>query len=417
MLEENDLPADQVPAAAASTTTLLLRFLGISAPSGSDVAGALITDEGVDIINNANLPSAVAKSKRDKAVEEASKDFLHEYKASMAAPIDAISKRFANLETSGRKVIMSPRVTTEEVTTLHNHLTQIDPAYSSSVTKTEHMKKVPELCTFIGSHAITTPYSFSIQKCENAECCGIIRTPLEVRALAMQRQPTPRSDPNRPGHFFRRDQALSAAANDQSALTDLSEMPSSAGDEQKEEAKKRKSRDTTLAKDLKLKSWESKKVRAFVTCYHCGKRRCIYTGKDEDYLAAKVAFRQRLESVSGRFSCGDLLFDNDNPLSKVIVQKQSLTCESPIEKGYYNCEGRALRLKDLCYHCGEKGSADFLWSLQQLREKNMTDGYNCYPICVVCNEKGKKVAKYGKKDMKQARDEKIAIANAAYSGN
>lgn len=51
MLEENDLPADQVPAAAASTTTLLLRFLGISAPSGSDVAGALITDEGVDIIN------------------------------------------------------------------------------------------------------------------------------------------------------------------------------------------------------------------------------------------------------------------------------------------------------------------------------------------------------------------------------
>ena len=370
IFDEINLPEDQVQAAAFSTTTLILRFLGISAPNGSDVAGALVTDNGgVEIIRNGNLPSAIAKSKRDKAVEEASKDFIQEYKTSMAAPIIAISNRFATLETSGRNVIVTPRVPTEAVSTLHKHLTKIDAAYSSSITKTEHMKNVPVLCTFIESHAITTPYSFSIKKCGNVECCGIIRTPLEVRELAMQRQPTLRSDPNRPGHFFRRDQALAAVVNDPNVLTDLSEMPSNAGDKKKALKKIHKERDEKLSKSLILKSWDGKKVRAFVICYHCGKRRCIYTGKDEDYLAAKVAFRQRLESVSSRYSCG-----------------------------------------------GEKGAADFLYSLQQLREKNMTGGFKCFPICVVCLDKKKKVVRGGgKKNEIQARKEREALAAA--SGN
>ena len=124
-----------------------------------------------------------------------------------------------------------------------------------------------------------------------------------------------------------------------------------------------------LSKSLILKSWDGKKVRAFVICYHCGKRRCICTGKDEDYLAAKVAFRQRLESVSSRYSCG-----------------------------------------------GEKGAADFLYSLQQLREKNMTGGFKCFPICVVCLDKKKKVVRGGgKKNEIKACKEREALAAA--SGN
>jgi len=86
MLENNSLPADLVTAAAATTTTLLLRYLGISAPSGSsDVAGAMVTDTGVEIIRDGSLPSAVAKAKYDKAVEEASQNFLQEYVTAMAA--------------------------------------------------------------------------------------------------------------------------------------------------------------------------------------------------------------------------------------------------------------------------------------------------------------------------------------------
>ena len=97
---------------------------------------------------------------------------------------------------------------------------------------------------------------------------------------------------------------------------------------------------------------------------------------------------QKLESVSERYSCGDLLFDNSDPLSKVLVQKTNLTCESDIENGYYNDASRALRLQDVCFHCGETedtGSAGtFLLGQNQLEERCLTGGYKCRPICVEC---------------------------------
>ena len=37
---------------------------------------------------------------------------------------------------------MTPRVPTEAVSTIHNQLKQIDPAYSLSITKTEQVKKM-----------------------------------------------------------------------------------------------------------------------------------------------------------------------------------------------------------------------------------------------------------------------------------
>lgn len=69
----------------------------------------------------------------------------------------------------------------------------------------------------------------SIQKFENEECCGAIRSPTEVgvRDLAMQRQPTPRKDPNREDHLSRRDDAVENFGNSKSALIDLSDLPSS----------------------------------------------------------------------------------------------------------------------------------------------------------------------------------------------
>ena len=75
-----------------------------------------------------------------------------------------------------------------------------------------------------------------------------------------------------------------------------------------------------------------------------------------------------------------------------------MTCKSPTEKGYHNNKDMRLKLTPLCYHCGESGSTSFVFGLAQLREKNMADGYNCYPICADCNESRKGVAKQGKQD-------------------
>ena len=120
--------------------------------------------------------------------------------------------------------------------------------------------------------------------------------------------------------------------------------------------------------------------------------------------------------MSGRFSCGDLLFDDSHHLSKVLVQKQSLTCESDIEKGYYNHKDRRLKLDDICIHCGELGSDKFLLKTKQLQERCVSDGYKFHPICTACLYNNKIIVHIGRKDQVQAKKEKAKkaeLANAA----
>ena len=142
-----------------------------------------------------------------------------------------------------------------------------------------------------------------------------------------------------------------------------------------------------------------KKIRAIVQCFHCEKARCIY-----------AALQQKMESVSYRFSCGDLFFRVSH-LNKVILKRRNLTCESPIEKGYCNNMDRILKLKQICYHCGESGSTCFVFWVDQLREKAWRMNIcisSSISICTDCIENGKDVVKQGKQDKMQARKEKEA---------
>ena len=125
-----------------------------------------------------------------------------------------------------------------------------------------------------------------------------------------------------------------------------------------------------------------------------------------------------MESVGYRYRCGDLLF-GDGPMSEVIIQKQSLTCESKIEPVYYNPkkanERPNLMLKDICVHCGCFGSSDFLHGMKELRDRNETNGWTYLPICVECKREKKPFVKKGscKQDKVEAHREKLAKEAAA----
>ena len=100
----------------------------------------------------------------------------------------------------------------------------------------------------------------------------------------------------------------------------------------------------------------------------------------------------------------------------MIAQRQALTCESDIEKEYYNCAGRGLDCVDICIHCGEKGGCgcDFLLGQKQLEERNKTAGRQCYPICVHCLDNGKKIVTYSKAKTNQSQKRKeVASAKVA----
>ena len=101
-------------------------------------------------------------------------------------------------------------------------------------------------------------------------------------------------------------------------------------------------------------------------------------------MTAMRSLQQKLESVSDQWCCGDLFFDDNHPLSQVLVQKKNITCESPIEAGYYNISGRTLRLEDGCVYCGTLGAPDFLFGLKKPREQYLTGGYRYLPICKHC---------------------------------
>eukprot|EP00956_Cyclotella_meneghiniana_P032314 scaffold88197_cov37-Cyclotella_meneghiniana.AAC.1 len=121
-----------------------------------------------------------------------------------------------------------------------------------------------------------------------------------------------------------------------------------------------------------------------------------------------LPFRQirTLEAVDHRFSCGDLIFSDEHPTGKVITQRLNLTCESRIETAYYNVEGRGLRTKPICIHCGEHGDSDFLYQQEDIEAMNKSSGKQCYPICKLCLGKGKKVIPYAGKKTDQAQKRK-----------
>ena len=73
------------------------------------------------------------------------------------------------------------------------------------------------------------------------------------------------------------------------------------------------------------------------------------------------SLQQKLDSISTQLCCGDLLFDDNNPLSQVLVQMENPTCEAPIEAGYLNKADRTLILTDICFYCGALGAPDFLF--------------------------------------------------------
>lgn len=197
------------------------------------------------------------------------------------------------------------------------------------------------------------PYSLSVKKCDDASCYASLRTPLDFCATAVQRQPTPRNDPSRPGHFLRRGDALQLYGDNPALCAYFSDLPSMTNNDKMlmEKRKARTARDMAVTKNLKLKSWEAKKAKGILKCYHYNKPRCYFLQEYiDEYKDTAESLLLKMESISFRCSCSNLVFDDDYPVSKVLGQRVLLTCESPVEKAYYNHQGWSLKLPDSCIH-------------------------------------------------------------------
>eukprot|EP00986_Skeletonema_menzelii_P017799 scaffold22121_cov69-Skeletonema_menzelii.AAC.2 len=369
-----------------ATISSIYSFAGVKLGRNNNVTAAMETDDGgVQVERSGTLHVDVLRHQLAQVDPSASRNFRNDWSESVKKPMDLIAEKFAQLETSGRKVIVRPRVTADKVQALHSQLEKVDPNYSSAIMTKEHLGKVPLIGQFIETHGVISPYHVDLVKCKNHACCGELKTPLHVQELALQRQPTPVNDPANAGHFYCRNDALKVFAGNTAAFTNLSDLPSQSVEKATTKAEKKK-RDTAIAKALGKNIWAANRVRCFVTCFHCAKRRCVYSPDKAGYLLAATALTQKLESVSERYSCGDLLFDDSDPLSKSLEVARYLF---PL------------------WRDGGTGSAGtFLLGQKQLEERCLTGGYTCRPICVECLEMKRKVVTFGRKDELKAREEK-----------
>jgi hypothetical protein len=297
---------------------------------------------------------------------------------------------------------------------LHSILFKIDDKYDPSYRNAEDAKKMPALSAWMKKHALILPYSISIRKCNDVSCCGKLRSPVASRDLVMQRQPTPRIDTSntqRENHFLSRDQSLLLFANNASAESDLTDLPSKKVNDLKEANKVKATRDKEMAEKLQLRSWDVKKVRSFVFCFNCNKPRCIFSKElNTAYYQAANELKKKMEFISG-YSCGDLLFDDDHEISTVIAQRQQLTCESRVEVAYYNVDGRSFKTTPVCIYCGKTGRSSFLYQQAEIEARNKSEGKKCYPICIDCFDEGKKVVHYAKSKTNEQIKRKEDAAN------
>ena len=232
-----------------------------------------------------------------------------------------------------KPVVVRHCILTAAITKLHDALTAIDPASSRPIHLAANPKKIPKLEAWMKKHCVIHPYSMYIQWSNDQACCGTFHSPPEVGDLVMQRQPTPQKDSHRAGHFMCRDDVLELFANDSSALTNMSDLPSFNSDKQamKGDKEAKKERDKKVDKETGLKSWDPKKVRSILTCFCCGKCCCIFSKENGiDYKNVSVALQQKYESVSERFTCGDLLFPDNHRFSRLLAQRTNINCESQI---------------------------------------------------------------------------------------
>ena len=68
------------------------------------------------------------------------------------------------MKTGNQDVVVSPCMTEEQCDKRHTNLNGIDRNYSFKITTKEHLDQVGDLDTWMKTHTVYTPYSFSVYR-------------------------------------------------------------------------------------------------------------------------------------------------------------------------------------------------------------------------------------------------------------
>lgn len=90
------------------------------------------------------------------------------------------------------------------------------------------------------------------------------------------------------------------------------------------------------------------KVRNYVVCHDCGKRRVVYSAAKLTREQENAVSRVKEELL---YSCCNPLFPGGN-FQDIIIVKEGISCQSPMETTYYSGTG-SYYMKNIC-NCNVK---------------------------------------------------------------
>ncbi|EXX66412.1 hypothetical protein RirG_124050 [Rhizophagus irregularis DAOM 197198w] len=294
---------------------------------------------------------------RTKAQE--SNKLESELKESIASVQNILNNQTERLSLKEKKFKCNDSANVEAITELFESIHTLDPTLTVDETTQVQIRRHTALIEFIDTHCRIRAYSFQVKKCNNITCsyCKPIRLPPhEFNNLNFLPDPIPSRDNT--DHYMPFERVYGTETTEEYRLTYMQTQANA----------------EPISKSILIGG----KIRFYINCEDCRKRRCVYSDKSlnneeqEDY-------QQALESYS--YSCGAPIFPDDHYLSEVVFVRTRISCDSPIEILYYS--SRKSGNYPICYYCGE--SESLVAPSQSLKERFK----QIYPLCEGCqgNEK------------------------------
>ncbi|XP_062607327.1 uncharacterized protein LOC134269120 [Saccostrea cucullata] len=279
---------------------------------------------------------------------------------SLEPTLSLLKHRFSKLKLHNRNVVVHDAATFEEIKNLSDVLDLFkDTEDSCSVIECNEKNAPKKLKDFIDKHCRARQYSFQIKKC-TAQCWYCTLNPKRLPGdNPLHWLPDPTKGPD--GTY----QSLEDLMDTETTDKDCPGLSL---------------KGTTTDNDKKHKGvLIGGKVRSFIICCLCGKRRVVYSKERLSRLQITD-----IEEVQDNllYTCGSSLFPEGHRCYDNVVVTEGLECATEMETTYY--AGITTKFLPVCFFCGDIEIDSTSQTVQDLKKN-----YSIVrPICATCLSRG-----------------------------
>lgn len=289
-----------------------------------------------------------------------------------------LRNRFLRLKLKDDPVKALDPVSDQEIDILKRHLRELFPNLDLKKLQKVHTSKVESYQKWIETHCRSRQYTFQIRKCRDENCC----LPPRLRDEQMQWLPDPVLNETK-DHYKSYNEVKGTETNE-------SDRPSLKAKPIKEKKLNLRATVNVTTSNPVNDIFEEEEfevptpdahlcitqnARAIVECVECRKPRVVYS---HHKLTERQIMSFTISISEYEYTCGSPLLPPTNSMSKKVMSRLNINCDSHVELAYY---GSGLGQVDICSVCAEP-EAD---TNAELKKQYKT----VLPLCKTCEGNGR----------------------------